>query len=118
MDCRTQGSVNTCRYTPADRYDSYSGYDLQCAGFGRCGGDPSDYLWEIHSAEVYERDEWEYDRCQPWNPCNTKPGQVEGYVPPGLYGNKGTKKSSNVTKSATKVKTSKSSTKTAKKKKK
>jgi hypothetical protein len=112
VDCRTQGSVRTCHYTPigsSKGYSSSNGDDeWDDSGIG--------YFEYLHEdLDIEERDYWEYDRCKPWNPCDTKPGMVKGYSPPGLYDSKKTTKKASVTK----VKTSKPATakKTTKKKK-
>ncbi|MEJ3748089.1 RHS repeat-associated core domain-containing protein [Actinomycetes bacterium KLBMP 9797] len=93
VKCQTQGAVHSCQYTPVTSYGSYSGYSsVECAGFGMCGGSQADYYEEIHGGDIFERDMWEYDQCTSWNPCDNKPGKIEGYSPPGLYGKKATTK--------------------------
>ncbi|WP_433273833.1 RHS repeat-associated core domain-containing protein [Actinosynnema sp. CS-041913] len=98
VDCRSEGSVRTCHYSPI-RKPSYSysggrviGYDLIGEfgdGYGDTHGGPyvDDGIGEFDYGDGYfeEREYWEYDRCKPWNPCDTKPGFVKGYNPPGLY---------------------------------
>jgi RHS repeat-associated protein len=85
VNCRTEGPVRTCTYTPVKSLGSYGGYKPY---YDTSDYEEGNYLEDLHGDYVDYRDEWEYDQCTSWNPCDTKPGKVEGYSPPGLYGKK------------------------------
>ena len=84
----------------------------------RFGGYLDDYEigeFDYVAWDVEEREYWEYDRCKPWNPCDTKPGKVEGYSPPGLYTSKSGSKTNSKAGSAHSSKSKSTKTKSSSK---
>lgn len=130
VDCRTSGAVRTCHYTPIKSpstsfgggYEIGTGWGGGSAPYGRVGDDYEIGEFDYVAWDVEEREYWEYDRCKPWNPCDTKPGKVEGYSPPGLYtsksGSKTNSKAGSAHSSKSKSTKTKSSSKSSTKKKK